>query len=82
MEASELKNLIEKNLKDSVALVFSDDGIHFEARVICPTFTGMSKIKQHKLVYDALGTHFQQGTVHALSLKTYTPDAYEVINRG
>ena len=51
------------------------DDRHLEAIVISSQFEGLSLIKQHQLVMDALKNHFNEG-LHALQLKTYTPDAW------
>ncbi|MFW6050727.1 MAG: BolA family protein [Myxococcota bacterium] len=48
---------------------------HYEATVVSPTFEGKSRIEQHQLVYQALGD-LMSGPVHALALKTYTPDGW------
>jgi len=50
------------------------DDNHWQAEIISPQFAGMSRVKQHQLVYAALkGT--MGGELHALALKTKTPDA-------
>ncbi|MDO7667686.1 MAG: BolA/IbaG family iron-sulfur metabolism protein, partial [Pseudomonadota bacterium] len=52
--------------------VLGDDGQHFEARVISPSFAGKSLLAQHKMVYVTLGNSFESA-LHALSLKTSAP---------
>lgn len=47
-------------------------GDHFRAEVVSERFEGLSRIEQHKLVYDVFG-HEIGGAIHALSLKTSTP---------
>ncbi|MBI3938599.1 MAG: BolA family transcriptional regulator [Betaproteobacteria bacterium] len=49
------------------------DGHHFEAVVVSGAFRGKSKIRQHQLVYGALGDRMR-GEIHALSIKIYTPE--------
>lgn len=48
---------------------------HFDARIVSEAFTGKSRIEQHQLVYAALGDAIH-GPIHALKLKTYTPEAW------
>jgi stress-induced morphogen len=48
---------------------------HFQAVVVSPTFQAMSRVEQHQAVYRALG-ELMHGPVHALALKTYTPEAF------
>lgn len=47
-------------------------GDHFRAEVVSDRFAGLSRIEQHKLVYDVFGNEIG-GPIHALSLKTSTP---------
>lgn len=76
MQAQDIKNLIEHALPGSQATVQGDDGIHFEAIVISSDFVGKSLLQQHRLVYSALGERMQREEIHALSLKTYTPEMW------
>jgi stress-induced morphogen len=48
---------------------------HYEATVVSPAFEGKTRIEQHQMIYQALG-ELMDGPVHALALKTYTPEAY------
>jgi stress-induced morphogen len=48
---------------------------HYEATIVATAFEGKSRIKQHQLVYGALG-ELMAGPVHALSLKTFTPETW------
>lgn len=48
---------------------------HFQAVVVSPAFATMSRIEQHQAVYRALG-ELMHGPVHALALKTLTPEAF------
>jgi stress-induced morphogen len=48
---------------------------HYEATIVATAFAGQSRIKQHQLVYRAMG-ELMAGPVHALSLKTFTPEAW------
>jgi stress-induced morphogen len=48
---------------------------HYQARIVSEAFAGRSLIEQHQLVYRALG-EAMSGPIHALALKTYTPEAW------
>ena len=52
-------------------------GDHFEARVVSPAFAGKSMIEQHQLVYAPLADLLKTGELHALALKTYSPDQWK-----
>jgi acid stress-induced BolA-like protein IbaG/YrbA len=51
------------------------DGQHFQALVVSAAFAGKSRIQRHQLVYAALGSRMRE-EVHALSMKTLTPDEF------
>jgi acid stress-induced BolA-like protein IbaG/YrbA len=67
----ELKQRIESGIPGSRAEV-SGDGQHFEAIVESSAFAGLSRIAQHKLVYDVFGPEVGN-RIHALSIKTTAP---------
>ncbi len=76
MHAQEIEHLIEEQLPGARATVRGDDGVHFDAVVVSDRFAGKSLIQQHRLVYAALGGRMEREEIHALSLKTSTPDAW------
>ena len=47
-------------------------GDHFRAEVVSDRFDGLTRIQQHKLIYDVFGDEVG-GAIHALSIKTVTP---------
>ncbi len=50
---------------------------HFEVRVVSPAFEGKTAIERHKLVYAPLRDWIDDDTVHALSVRAYTPAQHE-----
>jgi acid stress-induced BolA-like protein IbaG/YrbA len=64
----ELKDRIEAGIPGARAEV-TGDGHHFSASVSSPAFKGMSRIAQHRLVYDVFGSEVGD-RIHALSLQT------------
>ena len=72
--ASELKDRIEAALPGAEANVedLTGGGDHFRAEVVSERFEGLSRIEQHKLIYDVFGGEVG-GAIHALSIKTGTP---------
>ena len=73
MNTQTIKNLIEQGLAGATADVRGDDGVHFEATVVSAAFAGKLPLARHRLVYATLGT-LMGGEIHALSLKTLTPE--------
>ncbi|HZF23722.1 MAG TPA: BolA family protein [Burkholderiales bacterium] len=49
------------------------DGHHFEAIIVSPEFRGKTRVQQHQVVYRALGDRMRE-EIHALSMKTLTPE--------
>ena len=68
----QLKTWIEAGF-DGADISVEGDGHHFEAVIIAKEFSGKSRIQRHQLVYAALGDKMK-AEVHALSMKTQTPD--------
>jgi acid stress-induced BolA-like protein IbaG/YrbA len=64
----ELKERIEAGIPGARAEV-SGDGHHFNAVVAAPAFKGLSRIAQHRLVYDVFGSEMGD-RIHALSIQT------------
>jgi stress-induced morphogen len=71
----ELKERIEAALPGAEVDVedLTGGGDHFRAEIVSERFDGLSRIQQHKLVYDVFGNEVG-GPIHALSIKTSTPD--------
>jgi acid stress-induced BolA-like protein IbaG/YrbA len=49
------------------------DGHHFEAVIVSPEFRGKTRVQRHQVVYRALGDRMRE-EIHALSMKTLTPE--------
>jgi stress-induced morphogen len=75
MAASEIEALIRTALPDARITVedLAGDGDHYAARIVSEAFRGMNRVKQHQLVFQALGGRMG-GQLHALALQTSVPD--------
>lgn len=75
----QVEELIREQLPDAQVFVkdLTGGGDHLEAVVVSDEFTGKTRVKQHQIVYEALQSDMQSGAIHALALKTYTPDAWQ-----
>jgi stress-induced morphogen len=71
----DIKRRIEAALPEATAEVedWTGGGDHFRAVVTSPAFEGLSRIAQHRLVYDVFGAEIG-GPIHALSLTTRVPE--------
>lgn len=65
---------IEQGLKCD-HLQVAGDGHHFEAVIVSADFQGKSRVQRHQLVYAALGDRMRE-EIHALSMKTVTPEEW------
>lgn len=72
---AKIQELVEKGLPGSRAEVRDMTGTsdHFELIVIAPAFEGKSPVARHRMVYAAIGSAVG-AEIHALSLKTLTPE--------
>jgi len=75
MAASEIEAMIRSALPDASVEItdLAGDGDHYAAKVVSAAFAGMPRVRQHQLVYAALGGRMG-GALHALQLTTATPD--------
>ena len=69
-----VQNYIAAGL-DCSHLEVSGDGQHFTAIIVSPAFAGKRLIQRHQLVYAALGDRMRE-EIHALSMKTLTPEEF------
>ena len=71
----EVIQLITKKIPNSQVLVENFKGNdHLQVTVISTEFNGLSLVKQHQLVYSALKEELASEAIHALALKTGTPN--------
>ena len=72
---SKVISLIKNKLPDSLVKVENLKGNdHLQVSVISSEFNGLSLVKQHQLVYSALKEELASEAIHALALKTETPN--------
>ena len=76
----QVQTMIQDRLSNADVKVVGD-GEHFEAIIVSSDFEGKSRVKQHQIVYAALQAELASETIHALSLKTYTPEAWQAVGQ-
>lgn len=71
MDAGEIERMIKAALPDAEVEIrdLAGDGDHYAATVTSSAFRGLTRVKQHQLVYEALGGRMG-GVLHALALTT------------
>lgn len=76
--------LVQQYIADNLHcdhLEVTGDGAHFEALIVSPLFEGKRSIARHQLVYKALGNRMDS-EIHALSMRTLTPEEYKAEVNG
>ncbi len=72
----QVQTIIQERLSNAEVKVVGD-GQHFEAIIVSSDFAGKTRVKQHQMVYGVLQDELATETIHALSLKTFTPEAWQ-----
>jgi stress-induced morphogen len=74
-DLAELEAMIRAALPGAEVEVIDETGAgdHLRATVAAPQFEGLSRIDQHRLVKAAVKERFEDGTIHALSVRTKQP---------
>ncbi|MBD1866637.1 BolA/IbaG family iron-sulfur metabolism protein [Oculatella sp. FACHB-28] len=76
---SQVEAMIKAGLPDAQVQVqdLTGGGDHYQVTVISSQFEGKGLVQQHQLVYGAVRQAMSSEAIHALSLKTYTPQTWE-----
>lgn len=77
MNAKDIEQLISDNMPVVNVTVASEDDHHFQAVVVSQAFQGKKSLERQRMVYASLGENITNGTIHALSLKTYTEEEWQ-----
>jgi stress-induced morphogen len=80
---NEVERLLKARFGDAELELIDLTGTHdhYQARIVSSAFGGKTLIEQHQLVYQALGS-LMSGPIHALALRTYTPEAWAKVSGG
>lgn len=81
LDPNEIRARILSALPDSTVEVKDTTGTgdHFEALVVSPAFAGKSMVEQQRAVYAPLDAWLKTGELHALALKTYSPEQWQKV---
>lgn len=83
VEPSEIEARIRRAMPEAQVVRIEDltgTRDHYQATVVSSRFAGLSRIEQHQAIYRALG-ELMAGPIHALALRTYTPEAWASLPR-
>lgn len=71
-----IKASIEQGMA-AIHVSVTGDGRHFEAVVVSEEFSGKNRVQRHQRVYQALGESMRDEMIHALTMKTLTPQEWD-----
>lgn len=79
----QLMTMIQSGLPDAQVQVqdLTGGGDHYQAVVVSSLFVGKKRLQQHQLVYQSLQSAMATEQIHALALKTYTPQEWETLSQ-
>ncbi|MBS99625.1 MAG: BolA family transcriptional regulator [Oceanospirillaceae bacterium] len=75
MQAEEVKQIIEREL-DGCTVYTTGEGCDFQVTVVGELFAGLTPVKKQQIVYACLNELIASGAIHAVSIKTYTPEQW------
>jgi len=80
MQPEAVKALIEAGLP-GCEVTASGDGSHFDVTVIGEVFAGKTPVNRQRLVYATVNEQMTSGALHAINIKTYTPEEWETARK-
>jgi acid stress-induced BolA-like protein IbaG/YrbA len=74
----QVEAMIKAELPDAQVQVqdLTGGGDHYQVTVVSSAFAGKGLVQQHQLVYGAVRQAMSSEAIHALALKTYTPETW------
>ena len=76
MQAEDIKKVLEETLElDEIHVM--GEGSHFQILAVSNSFDGMSRVKKQQMIYAPLNEHIADGTLHALSIKTFNQEQWQ-----
>jgi len=77
MVVEEIEVMLRAGLPGAQVIIKSNDNTHFEAVIITDQFNNKKSLERQKMVFAVLGQHITNGSIHALSLKTFTQQEWQ-----
>ncbi|MCM2131069.1 BolA family protein [Larsenimonas rhizosphaerae] len=76
MQPQEVKALLESRI-DDCDFHIQGEGCNFQVEAVGAPFEGLSRLKSQQLIYAALADEIASGALHAITIRTYTPQQWE-----
>lgn len=77
MNKQEIIDKLSQSLNLDEVFVMSDDGSHFQVIAVADLFSELSRVKKQQAIYEPLSEFIADNRIHALSIKTYTPEEWK-----
>jgi acid stress-induced BolA-like protein IbaG/YrbA len=74
MNASEIQQLLSAALPDATHIAVEGDGGKFNVTVVHAAFETLRPVAKQQLIYGPLQAHISSGAIHAVSMRTLTPE--------
>ena len=71
MQGEDIRRLLEKKM--SAEVIIEGEGCDFQVIVVSSQFSGLPHLKRQQMVYTHLNEFIKSGVIHAISMKTMTP---------
>lgn len=81
MNTDDIKSVIASAVDAELVEVESADNVHFYATIVAAEFAEMSKMQQHKSIMSLFQKEIASEQIHALSIKTYTPEKWAALSQ-
>jgi acid stress-induced BolA-like protein IbaG/YrbA len=84
ISSDQVSSMIQAGLADAIVKVedLTGGGDHYQVTVVSSQFEGCSLVQQHQLVYKAVKEAMSSEAIHALALKTYTPNDWAAAQKA
>lgn len=81
MQAADVEKIIKQQI-ENIEVMVQSDGSHYQVIAIGDVFAGLSPVKKQQLIYGCLNSYIMDGTIHAVIIKTYTPEQWSALNKS
>lgn len=80
----QVESMIKVGLPDAEVQVqdLTGGGDHYQVVIVSSLFEGKELVQRHQLVYRALQQAMSSEAIHALTMKTYTPQDWQALPSG
>jgi acid stress-induced BolA-like protein IbaG/YrbA len=79
VNSNEVQKLLESSIPNSTVIA-EGEGCNFQVSVVSTAFEGLSTVKRQQLVYSHLQDAISSGAIHAVTMKTLTPEQNKAKN--